>query len=124
MKAPHLPAPMTPTLITLMDNAPPLELPPSALEARQETPDTKEEVGRCCDPPGKRAFEAIGASLTSACRGGLIRETEGLTNPSALVASKSPKTTPLAAVIARVCAPNSEHVMKKGARIWQGHAAK
>lgn len=101
-KRPHLPAPMTPTLITLMDNAP-LALPPSALETLQETLDTEEELGSCCNPLGKRAFEGIGARFDSACRSGLIREIEGLTNPSVLVASKRPKTTPVAAVMAPFC---------------------
>lgn len=94
---------MTPTLITLMETTPLLLLLPlSALEALQDTPDTKEERGSCSNPTGTRAFEGICDSFKSACRTALIRAIEGVTKALALVASKRPKTTLPATVMAPV----------------------
>ena len=112
---------MTPTLMTLMDSAP-LLLAPSTLEAVHDTPDTKEDRGRCSNPQPARAVDGTDDNLGSACRRAFVRGRAGVTNASALVASKRPNATvPATAIAVRSVKYERAHTLStQGAIFWTG----
>lgn len=82
----YLPAPMTPTLMTFIDN-PPLPLPlPSPLKALHDTPDTNKDGSSCFNPA--TGLEGKCDSLEPDCLSALVRAIPGVKKASLLATSK------------------------------------